>query len=419
MSPAIITLIILAVAAILFVTDKIPCALTAMLVATSLTLFGIMKPADAFAGFANSNVILFGAMFIVGGALFETGMAYKIGKYFAGMARSERQLMVIVMIIACVLSSVLSNTGTVAVLMPVVISIAAAAGINRSKVLMTFGFAAGMGGINTLIGTPACAIANTNLEQMAGVSLGFFEFGKIGIPLCIVGITFMGLIGYKLVPARATGNVVVESGEKTDVPAWKQWLSLGVIVVAVIGMIFEKQIGIPLYVTGIVGAIVLLLTGVISEKQAYASIDMKTIFLTVGMIPMASALVSTGASKMIADTVLGVFGANPSPTLIIVVMFLLTACLTQFMTNNACMTLMAPIAIAIAQGLGASPVAVVMATLMGANASFLTPIAMTPNTMVYGYGEYKFSDYAKVGFPIVVIYFIGALVLCPIFWPFF
>ena len=91
----------------------------------------------------------------------------------------------------------------------------------------------------------------------------------------------------------------------------------------------------------------------------------------------------------------------------------------QFMTNNACMTLMAPIAIAIAQGLGASPVAVVMATLMGANASFLTPIAMTPNTMVYGYGEYKFSDYAKVGFPIVVLYFIGALVLCPIFWPFF
>ena len=78
MNPAVITLVILAVAAILFVTDVLPIGLTAMMVATSLALFGVLEPKEAFAGFADSNVILFGAMFIVGGALFETGMAYKI-----------------------------------------------------------------------------------------------------------------------------------------------------------------------------------------------------------------------------------------------------------------------------------------------------------------------------------------------------
>ena len=164
MNPAVITLVILAVAAILFVTDVLPIGLTAMMVATSLALFGVLEPKEAFAGFADSNVILFGAMFIVGGALFETGMAYKIGKFCAGLAKTERQLLVIVMAVTAVLSSVLSNTGTIAVLLPVVISIADAAGIKRSKILMPFGFAAGMGGICTLIGTPACAIANTNLE---------------------------------------------------------------------------------------------------------------------------------------------------------------------------------------------------------------------------------------------------------------
>ena len=111
MSPAVITLIILAVAAFFFVTDKLPIALTSMLVATALSLAGILEPAEAFAGFADGTVILFGAMFIVGGALFETGMAYRIDKFCTSLAKSDRQLLVIVMVVTAVLSSVLSNTG--------------------------------------------------------------------------------------------------------------------------------------------------------------------------------------------------------------------------------------------------------------------------------------------------------------------
>ena len=419
-SPAVITLVILAVAAFFFVTDKLPIALTAMMVATSLVLTGILPAKAAFAGFSDGTVILFGAMFIVGGALFETGMAYKIGKFCTSVAKSERQLLVIVMIVTATLSSVLSNTGTIAVLLPIVIGISASSGINRSKILMPFAFAAGMGGTITLIGTPANAIAKTALEAMTpDRTLTFFEYSKTGIPLTIAGIIFMGLIGHKLVPARATSDVAVDSGENNAVPAWKQYVSLIVMVLAVAGMVFEKRIGIPLFVTGIVGALTLILTGVITEKQAYAAIDMRTIFLTVGMMPMASALNSTGAGKMIADVVLSCFEGKPSPYVITAVMFLLGAGLTQFMTINACTTLLAPIAVAIAQGLGARPVAVVMAVLLGANAAFCTPIAMTPNTMVYGYGEYKFTDYVRVGFPLEVIYFIGTMILAPVFWPFY
>ena len=420
MSPAIITLIILAFAAFFFITDKLPIALTSMLVATALSVTGILEPTEAFKGFADGTVILFGAMFIVGDALFQTGMAYRIGKFCAGKAKTDRQLIVIIMTVTATLSSVLSNTGTIAVLLPVVIGISAATGVNRSKILMPFAFAAGMGGIITLIGTPACAIAKTNLETMTGdMTLTFFEFAKTGIPLCVAGIIFMGLFGYKLVPARATDSVTMDSGERTDVPAWKQYVSLVVLIITVIGMIFEDQIGIPLFLTGIIGALVLLLTGVITEKQAYQAIDMKTIFLTVGMMPMASALTSTGASQMIADAVIGFFGEQPHPLLITAVMFLITACLTQFMTNNACTTLMAPLAISVAQGLGVSPVAMVMTILLGANASFCSPVAMTPNTMVYGYGQYKFTDYVKVGFPLEIIYFVGTMLLAPVFWPFY
>lgn len=419
MSPAVITLIILAIAAFFFVTDKLPIALTSMLVATALVLTGILKPEEAFKGFADGTVILFGAMFIIGGALFETGMAYKIGKFCTSFAKTERQLLVIVMLVTAGLSSVLSNTGTIAVLLPIVISIASTSNINRSKILMPFAFAAGMGGTITLVGTPANAIAKTALESMNAGTLGFFEYAKTGIPLTVAGIIFMGLMGYKLVPARATEELLIDSGEKKDVPTWKQWTAFVVLVVTVLGMVFEKQIGIKLFVTGIIGASILVLFGVVTEKQAYNSIDMRTIFLTVGMMPMASALNSTGAGAMIANAVIGVFDTNPSPILITAVMFALGACLTQFMTINACTTLLAPIAISIAQGLGANPVAVTMAVLLGANAAFCTPIAMTPNTMVYGYGNYKFRDYIKVGLPMEIIYFIGTVVLAPIFWPFY
>lgn len=419
MSPAIITLIILIVAAFFFITDKLPIALTSMMVATALVLTGILTPEDAFKGFSDGTVILFGAMFIVGGALFETGMAHKIGKFCTSFVKTERQLLVIVMAVTAALSAVLSNTGTIAVMLPIVISIAASSGINRSKILMPFAFAAGMGGTITLIGTPANAIAKTALESMDAGTLSFFEYAKTGLPLTVIGILFMGVIGYKLVPERETVLLVMDEDDKNDIPAWKQWLSFAVLILTVIGMVFEKKIGISLYVTGIAGALILVLSGVITEQQAYKAIDMRTIFLTVGMMPMASALNSTGAGAMIADAVLGIFGSRPSPVVITAIMFLLGAALTQFMTINACTTLLAPIAVSIAQGLGASPIAVVMAVLLGANAAFCTPIAMTPNTMVYGYGNYKFTDYCKVGLPMEIIYFIGTVALAPVFWPFY
>ena len=128
MSPAIITLIILAFAAFFFITDKLPIALTSMLVATALSVTGILEPTEAFKGFADGTVILFGAMFIVGDALFQTGMAYRIGKFCAGKAKTDRQLIVIIMTVTATLSSVPSITGTIAVLLPVVIGISAATG---------------------------------------------------------------------------------------------------------------------------------------------------------------------------------------------------------------------------------------------------------------------------------------------------
>ena len=145
MSPSTITLLFLLFAVIMFVLEKIPLGVTSMIVCIGLVVTGVLDVKTAFAGFIDSNVILFVAMFIVGGALFETGMANKIGGIVTHFAKTERQLIVAIMVIVGVMSGFLSNTGTAAILIPVVIGIAAKSGYSRSRLLMPLVFAAAMG----------------------------------------------------------------------------------------------------------------------------------------------------------------------------------------------------------------------------------------------------------------------------------
>lgn len=425
MTPATITLLILAGATILFVTEIIPLAVTAMSVACMLALTKVLSVGDAFAGLSNSNVILFAGMFVVGAGLFETGVAKKIGDSVTKFAKNEKILLIAIMAIGAALSSVLSNTGTTAVLLPVVIGIAGSAGYSRSKLLMPLALACGLGGIITLVGTPPNLIIKGALEEAGLGTFGFFEFAKIGIPLTIAGIIYMLTLGWKLVPDRGVDQEAVdeavkaEAGPTKEASKTKQMISIIVLAVVVLAMIFTKQIGVPLHLAAIVGALALVITGVMSDKAAYRSIDWTTIFLFAGMLPMAAALDKTGAGKMIADLVIGALGQDASPYVMTGGLFLLSCGLTQFMSNTASTALLAPIGIAIAQGLGADPRAVLISIAVAASCAFATPVGTPPNTLVFGPGNFRFMDYVKVGIPLIIICFIISVVLVPMIWPFF
>ena len=421
MSPATITLIFLAFAVVMFVTEKIPLGVTSMIVCIGLVITGVLNVNDAFSGFINSNVILFVAMFIVGGALFETGMANEIGSLVTKFARSERGLIVAIMVIVGVMSGFLSNTGTAAVLIPVVIGIAAKSGYKRSRLLMPLVFAAAMGGNLSLIGAPGNMIAQSALEPL-GLSFGFFEYAIVGLPILIVGILFYATIGFRILPNHDTeedDSIFDETQEFNSVPKWKKVLSLVILIATLVGMIFEEKIGVKLCITGGVGALLLILTGVISEKDALKSIDLKTIFLFGGTLSLAKALEVTGAGELIADKVIGALGAHPSPIVFTFVVFLLCCVMTNFMSNTATTALMAPICLSIAQGMGADPRAVLMACVIGGSCAYATPIGMPANTMVVGAGNYKFIDYVKSGLPLIVIATVISMIILPIAFPFY
>lgn len=422
MSPATITLIFLAFAIVMFVTEKLPLGLTSMIVCVGLVLTGVLEWKDAFSGFIDSNVILFVAMFIVGGALFETGMANKIGGLVTKFAGSERKLIVAIMIIVGIMSGFLSNTGTAAILIPVVVGIAAKSGFKRSKLLMPLVFAAAMGGNLSLIGAPGNMIAQSTLSEATGEAFGFFEYAIVGFPILLAGIIFYATVGFKLLPNHEVtdeDDSAYAADDFSNVPKWKQVLSLVILIATLLGMIFESQIGIKLHITGCVGAILLILTGVISERNAIKSIDLKTIFLFGGTLSLATALQSTGAGQKIADVVIGCLGENPSPYLLTFVVFIICCVLTNFMSNTATTALMAPICLSIAQGMGADPKAVLMACVIGGSCAYATPIGMPANTMVFGIGGYKFNDYVKSGLPLILIATVVSMIILPIAFPFY
>lgn len=180
MSPALITLLFLLFAIVMFVTEKLPLGLTSMIVCIGLIVTGVLDVKTAFSGFIDSNVILFVAMFIVGGALFETGMANEIGGLVTKFSKTEKGLIIAIMAIVGVMSGFLSNTGTAAILIPVVVGIAGKSGFKRSRLLMPLVFAAAMGGNLSLIGAPGNMIGQSVLQEATGESFGFFEYAIIG-----------------------------------------------------------------------------------------------------------------------------------------------------------------------------------------------------------------------------------------------
>ena len=422
MSPAIKCLILLAVVALLFVTELIPLAITAMGGAIACGLLGFIPVKQVFTGLSNSTVVLFGGMFVVGASMFYTGLAQKIGNGVVKMCGTgENSLMFGLMLVGTVLSSCLSNTGTAACLLPVALGICSAAKIPASRQLMPLAFACGWGGIITMVGTPPNIIANGAL-QAAGIQdqFGFFEYAWIGVPVSIAGMLYMMFVGKYLLPKQelSADQEIEQEVEANEASSTKQMIS-AVILIAVVLVMAVGVKGVTLEMAAIIGAIICVLTGCLTEKQAYASIDWVTIFLFAGMMPVSSAIDKTGAGKLIAEWTVGLMGGSPSPLVVTAVLFMLSCTLTQFMSNTASAALLCPIGIAIAQNLGASPKAVVMAIAVAASCAFATPVGTPPNTLVLGPGGYKFMDYVKAGCGLVLVCFAVCLVVIPMVWPFF
>lgn len=201
------TLIILALSAVLFVSGRIRSDLVAVCAALSLVLTGVLTPEEALAGFSSPIVIMMVGLFVVGGGIFSTGLAKKVGTGILGLAgTSETRLLVLLMLTTAFVGAFVSNTGTVALMLPIVVSLARRAGVSPSRLLMPLAFAGSMGGMLTLIGTPPNLIVRDALAGAGYEAPGFFSFTPVGVICIAVGIVTLIPLTRRFLKERTGGT---------------------------------------------------------------------------------------------------------------------------------------------------------------------------------------------------------------------
>ena len=188
---------------------------------------------------------------------------------------------------------------------------------------------------------------------------------------------------------------------------------------AVLGLVVALMVSgwVPNVQAALIGCLLMGLFGCVDFNSAYRSINWKTLILIVGMLPFSLALQRTGGVDLAADAVVGLVG-GAAPRLVLATLFVITAGLGLFISNTATAVLMAPVALAIAKDLGASPYPFAMIVALAASTAFMTPISSPVNTLVVGPGQYSFGDFVKVGTPFSIVVAIVSVLLVPIFLPF-
>ncbi|HPG22494.1 MAG TPA: SLC13 family permease [Amaricoccus sp.] len=213
----------------------------------------------------------------------------------------------------------------------------------------------------------------------------------------------------------ATDVELVDIAEPTERPYRRDRAPLMVAVLAAVVGLSAMNVA-PIHVLALLGVVVVLLTGILDAEEAFSYIDARLMALIFAMLGIGIALDRSGAVQLIVDAIApSLRGLSPWVTLVCV--YALTTVLTEVVTNNAVAVVMTPIAIALGQSLGLDPRPLVVAVMVGASASFATPIGYQTNTLVYGPGGYRFTDFMRIGIPMNLIFGISTCLLIPLFWP--
>ncbi len=194
---------VLALAVYLFVTEKLPVDLVALLVMALLLISGIITPTEGLSGFSNTATITVGAMFVLSAGLFKTGAVNFLGAFVNRIFRKNFwTAMIIVMILVGVLSAFINNTPVIAIFLPILLGVAKDTKISASKILMPVSFASMFGGVCTLIGTSTNILVSSIAEKQGLPPFSMFEFAPLGLIMFVVGTSYMLLVGIRLIPER-------------------------------------------------------------------------------------------------------------------------------------------------------------------------------------------------------------------------
>lgn len=235
------------------------------------------------------------------------------------------------------------------------------------------------------------------------------------LPLTAGDLVMLNVPDRELPDLRRDPALVVVSERNEQRIDWRRALTSVAVMVAVVGLAVAGVM--PIVESALLGCIALVLLRCLEPDEAYAAIDWRVIVLLAGVFPLGVAMTDSGLAKLIVDHTLAPIGAF-GPLAALAALYLVTATLTEFMSNNAAAVLLTPIALGTAASLGVDAKPMLVAVMFAASMAFATPVGYQTNTMVYTAGGYRFSDFVKIGLPLNVLYFALAVWLIPHYFPF-
>lgn len=417
MSQITITLIILAITIAFFIWEPIPIIITAIGASIAFAYTGIIDVNDIFSGYNSSTIVLLCGMMVVGSSLFHAGITDLIGqKMLKVTGKSERNIILATLVVSCILSSVCSNIGVMTAMAPLVTAMCLAAGFGPSRALLALLFGAQFGGFVTLVGVGSNATANSVMSELGIEPFGFFSITPFGIGVCILGTLYFVLVGRKMIPD--TGYVPeFAKTEKKLLNRKKAAISVTTLL-CVLVVIAAGSKTIPMHVAAVIGALVIVATKCMTVQEAIRAIDWNCMLLVGSLTAISTGVKNSGTGDAVANLILKILGEHPSTFMITTVIFFAAALLTQVMSNIPCIMLFLPIGVSIAEQIGVSPYPIAMTITLAGAASYATPFAAPQNMMTVGWTHYKFLDFMKIGFPMLLVTYVVVIALLPIFLPY-
>ena len=419
METSTIAIIILVATLILYAIPKMPLSVTTILAILAMVLFGVVDFASATSGFANNVVFLNAGMMIIGQAMVTTGLAQRVGNLVTrvNIGKNERLCIMLVLVVSTVLSVFINGAITVSILMPIIDAIVLKSGgaISRKQTYMPLGIGSVIGNNVLTISATSMLTAVAMLEEMGYGTMSIFAPLGVNLPAIIVVFIFYALVGQKLQERWYQFDevpVAVSNEDTTDTKQYPVWKQIVVVLdfLAVVGCMIA---GVPYGPVCLAGAVVVILTGCISEKNAMQSVSWSTIIVIAGSLGISSGMSESGAGAIIANFFIDIAGPfGESGIGMCIILFFVGSIISDVMSDNASVAILLPIGAAISEALGINPTPIFLAICSGVKVGLATPICVTPMTMVAVPG-YRFVDYLRMG---GLVNLICMVVTCAMIW---
>ena len=419
----IITLAVMVFMMVSFVIQKWSYGLTAMTCIIALALTGVIDVKTAFSGFSNTTTILIATMMVIAGAIGKTSLIQRIRSV---MAKAKGKSGVLLILLICAFTTLLTQlmgmTAVMAIMLMFVQTLDEKSSISPARMLFAVAC------INTIwtskipigMGATMPGTINSFYQGMVGPEdlLAITDYFKAGILPAIVGTVYC-ILCYKLIPSGKIDNSQVKDVKETEALSRRDEIITFLVFFLVMGgFMFSNQLGSN--VTNVLpaaGVLILILTKVLSVKEAVSTLTSDMVWMIAGMTVMSSVLGSTGVGDLIGNTVLNILGSNPSGLFVSIVFCVVTTILTNFLSNMGTMALMCPIAAATAQAGGMNVKAVVLVAAVSSWFAIAMPTGCAGAMMAFGIGNHNAFKVMKFTLPLVLLLMISLIIGVNLFFP--